>query len=194
MHDIIPFFEKFEIRFEFDKTDRPNPGSVVAMRAVYEWVSVRLPLLDRWGGLAPAQEIRTRGFGESAEQAKPDWKYVWNPTAETTYENAVAQAKGLSPRAKGQGFADPALAWELPDNPWSLPLLVGSHGGDQRADWKIPVVIRPEPVGGRKFQPVGIYIRVKFQRTFPGPIPPFRLQGEIKGMESAKRFLTGGDD
>jgi hypothetical protein len=77
-------------------------------------------------------------------------------------------------------------AWQLPGNPWSLLLLVGSNPANRLSggEWVIPVMM--------KFgdETIGFDIAVRFERPFPGPIEPAPDPGPPPAMEAAQKYLS----
>ena len=162
----------------------------------YNRLTITLPLLAK-GSYEPVgaieEEARSGREGSlppnalSALAAK-DYEYRWSLFKRTGHDYAPPAVRVSDKNPHVGGPAQVSAPWRLPGSPWSLLLMVGADPANRLSgnEWIIPVLMSVEN------EAIGFDIAIQFERPFPGPIAPVADPGPVRGMESARAYLSGG--
>lgn len=104
------------------------------------------------------------------------------------YPTVVAKVSKRFGGVDASKFPDPmATSWSLPGSPWSLLLLIGPPEKQQSDGLKWLIQIRMQQAGSEQ---VGFDVAIRFDRPYPGPVPPFVDPGPRPTMDKAGAYLV----
>jgi hypothetical protein len=169
--------------------------------SAYTRFQIGLPLLDEDGDQAVGP-IRVFPSGVGMPEGKTviapggQLKLRWNlfaRDADYPPTNAIVSGKARTAHAELPETLE--TPWTLPDDPWSLLLLIGSQPENRRDDskWRVPLKIRVDADGYQATYAYDVIVQFEEGHLFPGPIPPLKPPSQRPKMASASLYLNPPD-